>query len=76
MQRCANEIRELYGDLTAPLWFTLIQLHPLGRVDIVIANAAILHFAHFLQLTTEQIKSSLDVNVMGTMNVSAVRRLL
>ncbi|CAJ0609616.1 unnamed protein product [Cylicocyclus nassatus] len=39
-----------------------------GKVDIVVCNAAVLAFAPFLDLKTEQLKKALDVNVVGTIN--------
>ncbi|KAH7729117.1 oxidoreductaseshort chain dehydrogenase/reductase family protein [Aphelenchoides avenae] len=38
-----------------------------GKVDIVVCNAAILFFAHTLELTNEQVKKAYDVNVLGTL---------
>lgn len=40
-----------------------------GHVDIVVCNAAVLFFAHTLELTDEEIRRAFDVNVMGTLNV-------
>lgn len=34
-----------------------------GKVDIVVCNAAILHFAHCLELNDNQIQTALSVNV-------------
>ncbi|CAJ0577407.1 unnamed protein product, partial [Mesorhabditis spiculigera] len=39
-----------------------------GRVDIVICNAAVLYFSFFMELTNEQLKRAMDVNVIGTIN--------
>uniref|UniRef100_A0A915DAE6 Uncharacterized protein n=1 Tax=Ditylenchus dipsaci TaxID=166011 RepID=A0A915DAE6_9BILA len=39
-----------------------------GQVDIVICNAAILHFGHTLQLSTQELQQGVNVNLMGTIN--------
>ncbi|VDM62552.1 unnamed protein product [Angiostrongylus costaricensis] len=39
-----------------------------GSVDIVVCNAAVLSFALFKELTVEQLRQSLEVNVLGTIN--------
>uniref|UniRef100_A0A7I4Z3L0 Hydroxysteroid 17-beta dehydrogenase 11 n=1 Tax=Haemonchus contortus TaxID=6289 RepID=A0A7I4Z3L0_HAECO len=39
-----------------------------GKVDIVVCNAAVLTFALFKDLTVDEIRQSLDVNVLGTIN--------
>uniref|UniRef100_A0A1I7WJ50 Hydroxysteroid 17-beta dehydrogenase 11 n=1 Tax=Heterorhabditis bacteriophora TaxID=37862 RepID=A0A1I7WJ50_HETBA len=39
-----------------------------GQVDIVICNAAVLSFAFFMDLPSDQLKQSMDVNVLGTIN--------
>ncbi|WKY17227.1 hypothetical protein Q1695_001667 [Nippostrongylus brasiliensis] len=39
-----------------------------GTVDIVVCNAAVLTFALFKYLTVEQLRQSLEVNVLGTIN--------
>uniref|UniRef100_A0AC34PYA4 Transmembrane protein 254 n=1 Tax=Panagrolaimus sp. JU765 TaxID=591449 RepID=A0AC34PYA4_9BILA len=38
-----------------------------GQVHIVVCNAAILYFGHMLELTTEQLRRAMDVNIVGTM---------
>jgi NAD(P)-dependent dehydrogenase (short-subunit alcohol dehydrogenase family) len=38
-------------------------------VDIVVCNAAILFFAHTLELKDEQLQKAYDVNVLGTLFV-------
>lgn len=43
----------------------------LGEVDIVVCNAAVLTFALFNDLTVEQLRQSLEINVLGTINVSS-----
>ncbi|EJW76075.1 hypothetical protein WUBG_13015 [Wuchereria bancrofti] len=40
-----------------------------GNVDIIVCNAAVLYIGGMLDLTTAQMQNSLDVNVMGTINV-------
>ncbi|VDP11107.1 unnamed protein product [Heligmosomoides polygyrus] len=39
-----------------------------GEVDIVVCNAAVLTFALFNDLTVEQLRQSLEINVLGTIN--------
>ncbi|CAI4229345.1 unnamed protein product [Auanema sp. JU1783] len=39
-----------------------------GNVDIVICNAAVLAFKFFMDLSSEELKRSFDVNVIGTVN--------
>jgi NAD(P)-dependent dehydrogenase (short-subunit alcohol dehydrogenase family) len=52
-----------------------IEIKPLlGRLDIVICNAAILYFAHTLDLKDEEIQKALNVNVLGTINASSYLR--
>ncbi|CAD5233372.1 unnamed protein product [Bursaphelenchus xylophilus] len=39
-----------------------------NQVDIIVCNAAILYFAHTMELTNEQLQRSFNVNVMGVLN--------
>ncbi|CAB3400344.1 unnamed protein product [Caenorhabditis bovis] len=39
-----------------------------GDVDIVICNAAILSFTSFMEISNEQLRKCLDVNIFGTIN--------
>ncbi|KAJ1374763.1 hypothetical protein KIN20_037525 [Parelaphostrongylus tenuis] len=42
--------------------------HALGNVDILVCNAAVLSYALFKELSVEQLRQSLEVNVLGTIN--------
>ncbi|CAD5230507.1 unnamed protein product [Bursaphelenchus okinawaensis] len=44
-------------------------LHKHEKVDIVVCNAAIARFGHFLNITDDDMHQVYDVNVFGTMNV-------
>ena len=47
-----------------------------GQVDIVICNAAVLFFAHALKLTSAQMQTALNVNIMGVYNASSLNILM
>ncbi|CAJ0949664.1 unnamed protein product, partial [Mesorhabditis belari] len=40
----------------------------LGRIDIVICNAAVLYFSFFMELKKEQLQRAINVNIVGTVN--------
>ncbi|KAI6231811.1 Epidermal retinol dehydrogenase 2 [Aphelenchoides besseyi] len=52
IESCATNIKEKFG----------------RQVDIVVCNAAILYFAHALELTSDQLQRAFNVNVMGVLN--------
>ncbi|MBW4436735.1 MAG: SDR family oxidoreductase [Pleurocapsa minor GSE-CHR-MK-17-07R] len=41
----------------------------LGHIDIVVSNAGIIRWQHFLDITPEELRAVVNVNIMGTVNV-------
>lgn len=50
----------------------------LGRVDIVVNNAGIIRWEHFLEITPVELRAVVNVNIMGTVHVcqAAARQMI
>lgn len=71
MNHMAVEIKKSLGKLNCVKgsFSTTIITTIIGLVDIVICNAAVLYFAHTMELTADELQRAMNVNIMGILYV-------